>query len=227
VHSCLTLTAESSRPGGGSRASTRRCTRSPDRPGLDGHANRAGHSVVRDSAGTGRAAGRVGWRRRGAGRREPRRRVRGRVRYLDTAPSPRSILRRRSRDIPITEPPAPETQVAVRRWSGQRGASLQAAAGGPPGEDEPDQAGCRGRGDGYDSRLRDASRLATARRTRRRLAVAAPAGPGRHGWPHRHWRGPGQPRRVPPASPWIVLTGLACAVAAYLVALPRQPRAPR
>jgi hypothetical protein len=31
----------------------------------------------------------------------------------------------------------------------------------------------------------------------------------------------------PRASPWIVLTGLACAVAAYLVALPRQPRAPR
>jgi hypothetical protein len=26
-----------------------------------------------------------------------------------------------------------------------------------------------------------------------------------------------------PASPWIVLTGLACAVAAYLVAIPREP----
>jgi len=31
----------------------------------------------------------------------------------------------------------------------------------------------------------------------------------------------------PPASPWIVLAGLAGVVAAYLVALPRQPRAPR
>ncbi len=31
----------------------------------------------------------------------------------------------------------------------------------------------------------------------------------------------------PPASPWIVLAGLASVVAAYLVALPRQPRAPR
>ncbi len=36
------------------------------------------------------------------------------------------------------------------------------------------------------SRLRDPSRLATARRTRRRLAVAAPAGPGRPGRPDRH-----------------------------------------